>query len=210
MNLALTMDANRTIRVSVIPTPLSNETLDMNAYFDADKALHALLFIAKSVDDPDVHRIFKILYFAEKQHLAQYGRLICGDSYVAMPYGPVPTCLYDLLKDIQGRGASSFLDTNPGLREAAKRMFAVEEDNRVTPRIEVAADVFSESDVECLREAIRQYGPLTFRELTDLSHDQAWQQTQPNKHIEVETIIKSLPDSAALLEYFCDSSLARP
>jgi hypothetical protein len=33
------------------------------------------------------------MYFADKAHLEQYGRFICGDSYVAMK--PVPIGTYE-------------------------------------------------------------------------------------------------------------------
>ena len=34
------------------------------------------------------HKICKILYFADREHLSKYGRSITGDVYIAMTYGP--------------------------------------------------------------------------------------------------------------------------
>lgn len=42
--------------------------------FDAEKAVEVLLYIAEKC--PDVYKALKVLYFADKDHLAQYGRLI--------------------------------------------------------------------------------------------------------------------------------------
>ncbi len=39
-----------------------------------------------------------MMYFADRLHLERYGRFICGDSYVAMKNGPVPSFTYDILK----------------------------------------------------------------------------------------------------------------
>ena len=38
------------------------------------------------------------MFFADKEHLLDYGRPITGDSYVAMEHGPVPTSTRDILK----------------------------------------------------------------------------------------------------------------
>ncbi|MEK7221817.1 MAG: Panacea domain-containing protein, partial [Nitrospirota bacterium] len=59
--------------------------------FDPDKAIQAILFVARSITGATFHQISKIIYFADKDHLQKYGRLICGDSYVAMKHGPVPS-----------------------------------------------------------------------------------------------------------------------
>jgi len=41
------------------------------------------------VQRKDFHKIFKIIYFADRQHLADWGRPITGDTYIAMEAGPV-------------------------------------------------------------------------------------------------------------------------
>ena len=67
-------------------------------HFDRDKALEAILYIANSLHNPTFHSISKMLYLSDKLHLQDYGRLICGDSYVAMEYGPVPSAIYNMMK----------------------------------------------------------------------------------------------------------------
>jgi uncharacterized phage-associated protein len=69
--------------------------------FNLDKGIEAILYIAQKVDDPTFHRISKIMYFADRKHLEKYGRFICGDSYVAMKHGPVPSEIYDILKAVK-------------------------------------------------------------------------------------------------------------
>ena len=76
----------------------------MNVQFDKTKALNALLYVANRVQRKDFHKIFKIIYFAdrqhlaERQHLAKWGEKITTDDYYALPHGPVPTRIYDALK----------------------------------------------------------------------------------------------------------------
>jgi len=65
--------------------------------FDLVKAKHAFLYLLKHLNDGrrDIHSVFKALYFAEKYHFGQFGRVIAGDRFVSMEYGPVPSVIYD-------------------------------------------------------------------------------------------------------------------
>jgi uncharacterized phage-associated protein len=163
-------------------------------HFDAEKAVDVILYIAKRVADPGFHRISKILYFADRDHLAKYGRFICGDSYVAMKHGPVPSGTYDIMKHVRGDGL-------PCPVPHAAESFKVEDGKKVVPLKEADLDTLSESEKECLDVAIAKYGKMPFKKLTDISHDKAWQAADENEFIEVEQIVATLPDAKHLLEY---------
>src|SRR5947209_299446 len=66
--------------------------------FNERKAIETLAYIAKRW--PDITPFFasKVLFFAEKQHLNAYGRPIVADTFIAMPWGPVPSTVYDFVK----------------------------------------------------------------------------------------------------------------
>lgn len=162
--------------------------------FDPEKALNAILWIAKRIPSPTFHSISKLLYFADRIHLERYGRLISGDSYVAMKNGPVPSGAYDIMKAVRGDGACV-------VEADAQEAFTVYRAYEVVPRREADEALFSESDLECLQEAIKRYGNLSFTELTRLSHDEAWNSADENDMIELEQIIATLPDGASLLEH---------
>ncbi len=162
--------------------------------FDPEKALNAILWIAKRVRVPTFHSISKLLYFADRIHLERYGRLISGDSYVAMKHGPVPSGAYDIMKAVRGDGTCT-------VDEEAQEAFRVDGSHEVVPRREANELFFSESDLECLHEAVERYGRLGFKELTRLSHDAAWESADEDDIIELEQIIATLPDGARLLEH---------
>ena len=169
--------------------------------FDPDKAIQAILFVARSITGATFHQISKIIYFADKDHLQKYGRLICGDSYVAMKHGPVPSGIYDIMKPVRGDGSSDCI-------EQAEKSFAVQGPYTVIPKTDVNMDAFSQSDIECLTAAIKQYGHLSFSQLTDLSHDKAWEGADENDIIDLEQIIATLPDGPAHLEHLQEQSTA--
>lgn len=159
--------------------------------FDAKKAVEVLLYI--TIRSPNMYNALKVLYFADKEHLVKYGRLICGDSYVAMSKGPVPSGTYDLVKYIREGSILGF--DNP-----AEGAFEVD-GFYIHPLREVDKDYLSESDIECLDEAIRTYGDMAFGQLMDQSHDDAWHSADQNDFISLGAIVRTLPKADELLEY---------
>lgn len=159
--------------------------------FNLPKAVEAILYVAHR--NNDMYHVLKILYFADKKHLARYGRLIFGDCYVAMRHGPVPSGAYDVIKYAGGKGLCS---DGPRVKGALKI-----EGNTVWPRREADIRLLSESELECLNEAIEEYGPLSFAELKAKSEDDAWRSTDENDFISVYAIAETLPNSDSLIAY---------
>ena len=57
--------------------------------FNEEKTINVVLYIAERLQRRDFHKIFKILYFSDREFLNQYGVTITGDTYIAMEAGPV-------------------------------------------------------------------------------------------------------------------------
>ena len=162
--------------------------------FDLRKATEVLLYIASQV--PDTYKALKVLYFADKEHLARYGRLICGDSYVAMKHGPVPSGTYDLVKSSRVDGICS-----QELLRSASGAFTVDGNEIKVLRL-ANEDLLSDSDIECLEWAIKQYGQLSFSALKRISHKEpAYVNADQDDFIPLEAIVDSLPNGEALKEY---------
>jgi uncharacterized phage-associated protein len=58
-----------------------------------------LCIFLKKTKGVDLYHLFKIMYFADRAHLAEWGCRITDDNYHALPHGPVPTKLYDDIKN---------------------------------------------------------------------------------------------------------------
>ncbi len=71
--------------------------------FDINKTTNALLFLISSLGGKvDISNLGAILYLADLKHLAKYGTLILGESYIATRHSPMPLnvfCIYMQLKD---------------------------------------------------------------------------------------------------------------
>lgn len=120
--------------------------------FNRQKAIEAILYLAKKRNSIDKMSLFKFLFFADIEHLNVFGRPIFGGYYVAMPLGPVPSQLCDLLAhencedfDIVGYW--------------------------ITANREPNLDWLSQTDIDMLDLVYGKLGNKTPRELSNLSHE---------------------------------------
>ena len=100
------------------------------------------------------------MYFADRNHIAEWGCPITGDIYIAMDAGPVPSRIYDMFKIVRGDAYSQ--DTE-GLGE----FFGVEGWMYIVPKREVDKNKLSPSDIASLQSALDTYGNMTYDEIRD-------------------------------------------
>lgn len=140
--------------------------------FNKNKAIASLLYIAKKLSEDgiktDMHAVFKILYFAEKMHLATYARPIAGDDYIAMQYGPVPSKIYDMVKAVR--------EENWFFHQDIKGVFKMD-GLEIIPIENPDMDELSESDLFFIDQSLKENKCLPFDERTIKSHGSAWANT---------------------------------
>jgi hypothetical protein len=166
--------------------------------FDAEKAIQAILYIAKRLGvKADIYKVLKVIYFADREHLAEWGRFMFGESYLALNYGPVPGGAYNIIRFVR--------DDIPCCSEhtLAKDAFRVD-GNLIVPFADAQADAFSPSERECLDRQIRACRNLTFNQLKERSHDLAYQRADENGLMSIESIAATLPNRDLLLEHVRD------
>ena len=132
-----------------------------NFPFNERKSLAAVLFVIQQLGGSvGKHKLAKILYFADRKHLVKYMRPIFGDDYIVMPYGPVPSRVYDGVK-----GEGDVVSFHEALNVKNNIVFATEQADM---------DVLSQSDIECLQASVAENGKLSFQELVEKSHQFAY------------------------------------
>ena len=164
--------------------------------FDRPKALEVILYVASNLPAASLHSISKIMYLADKRHLQLFGRLICGDKYIAMEYGPVPSAIYDMMKVADDRES-----IDPDWDAMIKESVLVKSGRYVKPRRKPNKDILAASEIDCIDQTIKKYGRKSFGQLTDITHDDAWKGSNQNQPISVEKIAQTLPDSDNLVAY---------
>jgi len=168
--------------------------------FDREKCTSVLLYITKNLERADFLRVFKILYFAEQEHLVRFGRPIVGDSYIAMKHGPVPSTIYNELGNI-GNGLGKLIDGIVNNNISFSDYFEVKSDKIIIAKVEPDIEEISESELECLNESLEENKYLSFNELSEKSHDLAWNRANINDEMDVLDIAESGGASQEMLKY---------
>jgi uncharacterized phage-associated protein len=171
--------------------------------FNIEKGIESVLYIIENGTQPTFHHVSKVLYFADKEHLERYGRFICGDSYIAMKNCPVPSGIYDLLKLARGDLSPIFYPPQE-IIDSIHQAIGILGRYSIINRRKSDTEMFSESDIECLNNSIKKYGNLSFSQLTELSHDKAWESADQNDLMEIDHIIAGFDNSEDLYEHLLD------
>jgi uncharacterized phage-associated protein len=156
----------------------------MRSKFNSIKALEIVLYLSEGLPIPNLDIAYKIIYLADKLHLENYGRLLFGDTYLAMKSGPKPKGLDRIIFD-----------------DKKFKPFKINEDLSISIIRSPFLNHLSKSDIECLDKAITQYGSLSIEELTSVVQDEAWKSADECDEISLEAIVRTLPSSGELMEY---------
>jgi uncharacterized phage-associated protein len=131
------------------------------------KSVQAMNYLARKKDGQiNKMKALKLIYFADRYHIRKYGRPVLGDQYWAMKLGPV---------------ASHTLNTaelNPGLEkdclQYAKAFISHPKGDikmlNILSKDKVDLKVFSQSDIEALETAYKEFGDRDQFELAEISH----------------------------------------
>ncbi|MGB0219185.1 MAG: Panacea domain-containing protein [Sinimarinibacterium flocculans] len=158
--------------------------------FDAEKAIEALAYVASRLNKPgNMYSVLKALYIADKAHLERYGRFIYGETYAALPYGPVPQNAYDAMRVLSGERQQCFASAEI-VADRFRRL-----GDTVSSRRDPDLDSLSRSDVECLDEAIRDIEFDSFDAVKTKTHDAAYNKTPRCQELNVEDIVNTFSES---------------
>jgi len=106
-------------------------------------------------------KLIKLLYLADREALARWGRPITTDTYVSMKHGPVLSQVLDLITE----------GPNPFVGETFWTKHISEPEHfEVSLKANPSGDLLSEAEDELLDEIFRKHGHLTRWQLVDLLH----------------------------------------
>ncbi len=149
------------------------------------------LYILEITGGVDIYHLCKVLYFGQRRHLGTYGIPLVADDFHALPYGPVPTNLYDFFK----KGDHDFQNViKKGSQDAQCILFGKRNADR---------NYLSEADRETLDEVIKEYASLPFEVLKQKSHDEYWKRASEgnSKVMPLIDIARSAKASDGMIEY---------
>jgi uncharacterized phage-associated protein len=172
-----------------------------------DKMIELLLYLAHKRPNADQYQAVKFFYLADKEHLNKFGRPITYEQYYALPYGPVASNVYNLLK-AKPSGLKAF-----SLKNMDKLPFVTQELGElvyiIEPKRAVEYDLFSKSDIGVFDDVLREYGNKSFKELYNITHKHfaythAWgdRGTTKSAPISYDDMLEESQKKAAYIEDF--------
>lgn len=162
----------------------------MESNFNMQVLKEALLYILEKEGKVRYYALMKTLYLAERDHLAQWGGRITEEVYHPLPYGPVPSRLYDALKSEGETFLSDVVKVHKTFVSALRK-----------PNMEY----LSQSEVYALDRAIQYVRTHNFEEIKQATHDKFYLAARSEKRaMTTEEIALSGGATPGMVEYICE------
>lgn len=174
----------------------------ISSKFDELKALEVILYVSSKVEW--MYHVGKIIYFANRYHLEDYGRFVVNDEIIAMKNGPVLSSIYDMIK-LARSGKNSYKQFK-NQDEILHSLLYIKgnspiELDRLIPKRPANLEYLSQSDITALDCAIEKIKDLSFTELEAFSHDDLYHTARLNDEISIEDVIRYSKNPKELSEY---------
>lgn len=140
----------------------------------------------------DYIKLFKILYYAQQQHLVCYGRTIINDTFQARQKGPVCGFIRKGLKLIE---CATELDGDFHLFGENIQVTKGKDCQIISSAEKPDTDELSASEIKCLDTYIEKFRNMDSKAVSDYSHqDNAWKtafkRAQADPQLRVMTILE--------------------
>lgn len=151
----------------------SNEKMKTTDQIEKIKAV--VLYILKQIPEGmDYIHLFKIMYFAQQEHLVTYGIPLMEDTFVSRKHGPVATLTYKVLHLAEGMKAVTTADLEGFVHSLRIDTEGKPQMVMAMPDAVCDLDELSRSNLIVLDRWIEKCKDVKSFELADLSHDRAW------------------------------------
>jgi uncharacterized phage-associated protein len=158
--------------------------------FIPEKLVDAVDYLLRQVGPCTRMKLVKLLYFADRYHLARHGTTVLGDRYYRLPWGPVPSRSLDVLEAAADVAAK---DPEAPADDLSQRLLArievTEPESKyaryISKGLSVQPDRLSRSEIEALDAVAKRYGGCSPADLSRLTHThQAFLKTDPQEEID--------------------------
>lgn len=181
----------------------------MKSHIQIEKIKAIILYIMQSFPaGVDYIKLFKILYFAQQDHLVRYGKVLVDESFRAVKHGPVPTYTYKALQIAEGKSLEG--DFEYFLSGIEVR------DKKVYTSLRPDMDYISGANKKCLDAAIEKFKDADPYDLSDMSHDSAWEEAKtrikddPQKNfITIIDIARAGKATETMIDYIREKQLVK-
>jgi len=165
------------------------------------------LYVLEKCGETDYIHLFKILYFAERQHYAHYGQHLINDKFYALPKGPVPSFLYDAVKVASGLKKHHNGDSLDVISSALAHGEGECQYYYISGKENPDMEELSRADIKSLDEAIALCKDEDSNTLSSMSHDEAWSsayKTHANSEMDSLLMAKAGGATNGFIEYIAE------
>lgn len=145
----------------------------------------------------DYIHLFKMMYFAQEEHLAIYGVPMMYDTFVARKHGPVPSLTYKVLRVAEGKAVDVTGELHSFASDLSISMSEGHQVVTLATGVQCDMDELSRSNIRILDKWIEHCKDIKSFDLSELSHDKAWQKAVRQTERTGEDTKISLYDMAA-------------
>lgn len=148
--------------------------------FSEKKYKSVILYLAQKLGGEirGKKKLAKLLYFVDFDFFEKFQKSMTGDIYKALPMGPFPTHMEQVLADMSKEKQITIKITKERADYNPTEIYITKKEPE---------GFFSKDELEILDRVILKYGNLTGKQLEDLTHAEApYIGTKPNKEIAYE------------------------
>lgn len=165
---------------------------------DINKIKAVVEYILQQMKQPvDYIHLFKVMYFAQEEHLALYGVPIINDTFLARKHGAVPAFTYKVLRVAEGKPEEATDDLSSFASQLNISVIDGHQVVSLKPDTQVDMDELSRSNIRILDKKIAHCKDIESFDLSELSHDEAWKKAIKQSERTGEDTRISLYDMAA-------------
>ena len=146
----------------------------MNQYSIEKVANAIIFFVEKNIQHFGKTKLMKLMYFADKEHLEKFGRVMFYDDYRKLPRGPVATLTYNIISSTDAKDGDdfkSYIDNFSNFIEIQKKDTNQKNSaTRFNPKNSFDNSFFSKSEIEILESITKKYKTYTKEQISEESH----------------------------------------
>lgn len=133
---------------------------------ERQKLLQAIALFVRGTRNCGLVKLFKLLYYLDMLHFRETGRSVTGLSYSALPYGPVPTSLYEELRQPEAdMGRVLKTESVPPQLDATRAPFT-----RFSILKSPGQDELTRRESRIIQELCEIFRDVSAEQISDISH----------------------------------------
>ena len=132
---------------------------------DRKKLFEAMAFFVKNTKSCGLVKLFKLLYYLDMLHFRETGRPVTGLQYRALPYGPVPTDLYEETRNPLPDLSAAFQISAPPAQDANSPLPTV-----IKTKGKIETGHLTKRELRIAREIAEIFHEVNADQISDISH----------------------------------------